>query len=687
MGETIVRVLSVLLKFRTDASSERDANESIAKFARNAMQQLRNIGEVAAAIAFDKVVQNLLKAGSQAEDVAFKFENIYGNLSDAQAAWAEDFANTYNRSATKVKESLTQIQQEMLGFTRASTDAQKQNVSEMSRTIEQAGLNLGAFYGMDSRTAINTLMSAVQGSESALTQLRVGAGGTVTQSRQNAMRQLVDEGSIRDVRSYDRLTNYEKSLVNLRAVLLANKDATDALARSQENYSTLHENFSESLEELRESLGEFFLPTAKKVVDFLTVIVRMGTEVLDGIKSVTDALGITEPLITSIAELFAVIIGMKLATVIGGIVTSFRNLYASLGATNGALSGLSSTAAGTIGIITAMAVVLYDLTNFLNGKESTTGKILEKLGIDAEKAIPFVEGLRAVIIALTVAFIALKVASIATGTALMATPIGWIVAAIAVLIAAIVLVVKHWDSIREKVISVFASIKNTISNVIEWIKAHILDIGLVILGGPVGAIVVLIRHFEELKDVAEKVWNSIKKFFGVGDYKKSGKDMAQMMADGIEEGKSEVENSAEEVAEVVSDNLQFHSPPKKGPLSHFDESMPEMIQLIVGGIKNGLSALREASNEAAGVLGEGFSQIGFAGYGSGMRLMAGVSDASLAMAGGIYNTSNSSRSVTQNITFNQEFNGPETQEQKFARAAERSSEDMTGVLARLLSVS
>lgn len=202
MGETIVRILAAVLRFRVDESSQRDASDAINNFARGAMRQLKAIGEVAAVIAFDKIVQNLLKATSQAEDTAFKFKNIYGDLSDSQEKWAESFADTYKRSATKVKESLASIQHEMLGFTKAGTDAEKRNVAEMSKTIEQAALNLGAFYGLDSKTAINTLLSATQGSEAAMQQFNVGQGTNLVRRRQEAMSQLRDEGSLsRQVRS------------------------------------------------------------------------------------------------------------------------------------------------------------------------------------------------------------------------------------------------------------------------------------------------------------------------------------------------------------------------------------------------------------------------------------------------------------------------------------------------------
>ena len=517
MGENIIRKLMLGIRFIIDPTSERGASDSIARFAQTAMRQLRAIGEVAATIAFDRVVQNLLEATSQAEDTACKFENNYGNLSDAQAAWADEFADTYKRSATKVKESLATIQHEMLGFTKAGTDSEKRNVAELSKAIEEAGLNLGAFYGMDSKTAINTLISATEGSEGALDTFQAGSGRTLVANQQQAMRELVSEGSIANV-SYTNLTPYERALVNLRTVLNANKDATDALARSQGNYSTMQENLQESLQELREVLGEFFLPTAKKIVDFLIRIVRGITNVVEAIKKFTDWLGITEDVVNILALAIAVMTAMGVARWLLGIVNMFRTLVSAAGAATGAVG----TFAGTVGAVVAIALVLLaiiqDLNRFLRGEESRTGGIIEGFGLDAEKCIPIVEGLRNVIIALTAAFVALRIVSIITGKALMATPIGAIVFAIAGLIAILIVVIKHWDDIKKAVSGVIESIRTRIKESIDNLKARVSalfnwfkenaskigDIALIIISvftGPIGIILLLIKHLDKVKEV------------------------------------------------------------------------------------------------------------------------------------------------------------------------------------------
>lgn len=720
--ETIIRILSIIFRFQTDTGSERQAEESVAKFAQSAMKQLKNIGAVAAAIAFDKVVQNLLKATSQAEDTAFVFENIYGELSDTQEEWAEDFANTYNRSATKVKETLAQIQHEMVGFTKAGTDQEKRNVAEMSKTIEEAALNLGAFYGLDSKTAINTLISATEGSDAAMQTFNVGQGKTLTQNRQQAMRELQSEGTLSafSAKSYENLTPYEKSLVNLRTVLNANKEATDALSRSQGNYSTMQENLQESLDELKETLGEFFLPTAKKIVDFLTKIIRGLNDGLQFIKKITDALGLTEPIMESLVMLFAALVAIKVAGWASGVVKSFssivgivQTLMGGVGTFAGGVGnastalvslGDSATAAGStmtgamgaaaastmllLAALAAVVAVVRDITKFLNGEESVTGKALDKLGISAEKAAPYLEALRNILVAVTSALVVLKVVSIATGTAIMATPIGWIIAAIAALIAVIVVVIKYWDKIRDAVTGAFNTIKEKVKAVFDWIKDKIskvpdwaLALSTLFLG-PIGPIILLIRHFDKLKEAAKKAWDFVKRIFGgKGDSRQSGKDMVEEMAEGMEEGKPVLKAKTDEMAQTVDDTLGF-SLPETGPLSDFDKSMPDMVDVMAQGMEKGKPKLLDAASSLAAIIKGAFSVLQNPMV--GLMALNGFNPGTLAMAGGMYGV----RNLTNNITFTQEFNGPEQMDQKLARAAEESADSIidkvTSSLAKLL---
>lgn len=743
MGGIIVSVITALLQIQTDPHSTNAANDAISRFVQNAMHQLRSLGAVAAAIAFDKIVQNLLSATSQAEDTAFVFENIYGDLSESQAKWAEDFADTYNRSAKKVKDSLAQIQHEMVGFTKAGTDEEKRNIAEMSKTIERAALNLGAFYGLDSKTAINTLLSATQGSDAAMQTFNVGQGRELVQNRQLAMKQLYDEGALNaySAKSYESLSLYEKSLVNLRAVLNANTQATDALSRSQENYSTMQENLRESLEELRELLGKFFLPTAKKIVDFLTIIVRALNDMLESILKLTDALGITETVVNMLAGAFAVLVGVRVVGWASSIITALRTMITAATGAGAAGAAASGTIAASLGVTLALLAVVYavikDIDKFLKGENSTTGTILSKLGIDAEKAKPYLEALRNIILLVTIAMVGLRIATLATGTAMMATPVGWIIAAIAALIAVIVVVIKYWDNIRAK-----------IKQGIDWLHEKISKAPLLaamlsaIFTGPIGPIIILIRHFDEIKErvvnffktVKERlvefensipVWlrlivafmmNPIAAIKFLINHIQELRDAAQGFFDWLVRKLNAIPDWMQVLAGPIGwlTLVAEHFDAIKETVQNTIDRIKEFIELVkhpFGGGEvqeedtgggNGSKAWNALKLFNLGFVGDAIQHIrtnssaadllrlfnlGFITDALKLTGVGNVSGSTMAMAGGTYNRN--SRVVNQNITFNQEFKGSEAMEQKISKAAEDSYDSVfdkfTSAVAKLFA--
>lgn len=339
----------------------------------------------------------------------------------------------------------------------------------------------------------------------------------------------------------------------------------------------------------------------------------------------------------------------------------------------------------TLAVLYVAAQVIQDINKFLRGEESKTGNIIEKLGWDAEKAIPFIEGLRNVIVALTIAFTALQIAGMLAGQALLLTPVGLIIVGIAALIAVIVTLVKHWDKVKAAVTNAFNAIKNAITNVFDWIKEKISkvpDWALILSSiflGPIGPIILLIRHFDKLKEAAQKAWQWVKNFFGGKKNRdeavESGEDMVEGMAEGIDKSQATLEASAEEMAGTLADYTHF-SVPKKGPLKDFDQSMPDMIDTMVSGVQRGRLQLAQAASGLAASILVGLTNLSMLGNPLGLG--------TLALAAG---TGGIGTQVTQHITFNQEFNGPEAMEQKVVRASTESVDEITNAVARALDSS
>lgn len=711
MGESIIRTILIAFTYAVNRASQNQANASIQQFVNNAMRSLRALGSVAATIAFDRIVQNLLDAASTAESVQFRFDNIYGELSASQQKWAEDFANTYNRSATVVKNSLASIQQSLIGY---APGGDRTIFAQMSQDIEELGLNLGAFYGMDSQTAVNTLLSAVQGSTGAMQQFGI------TDFAKYRHQAMADVG-ITD-RSYALLTNQEKAMVNYQMVLNANKDAVDALSRSQNNYATKLQNFNESLQELREVLGEFFLPTAKKILDIIIGVVRVMDTVLGGIKRVTDALGLTNWIIGLLTVGIMLLVGIDVVRWGIGIIQILAGLAAQAGITTTSIRGfiqslrsMNFTAVGAAAGITAIVAILLDLINYINGNESVIGKLFERFNIGAEEGVKIAKALRDGIIAMTVAYLAFRIAVLAGSAALAATPIGWLAAGIGLVIGLITLLANNADGFADGFTNAIDGIGTALQNVGAWFRNLFEQIGN------------FFRSIGEWIDAtfgrARELWQGIRGFFR-GDATtgaESGADMVNGMADGIRSAIPNLEDAAEEAAEAVADNVHF-SVPKKGPLSDFDKSMPDMMNMMASGIqRNRNRVIAAAANVASGIksvfstIWQGISPrfeneefnsllpyeggtervsitsrfMDWMAQNNGLlgqavdylALLAGANNTA-QMAGGLV----TSKTITLNptFTFTQTFNADTVGAAEMQAAAEESGEDITSSLARYL---
>lgn len=85
---------------------------------------------------------------------------------------------------------------------------------------------------------------------------------------------------------------------------------------------------------------------------------------------------------------------------------------------------------------------------------------------------------------------------------------------------------------------------------------------------------------------------------------KWGKDIVGGLASGITSVKSNLNVQVKSIAETIKDNIGF-SEPKEGPLSDFHTYMPDMIQLMVKGIKeNKKYAINAVADLAAGMAEE-----------------------------------------------------------------------------------
>lgn len=78
-----------------------------------------------------------------------------------------------------------------------------------------------------------------------------------------------------------------------------------------------------------------------------------------------------------------------------------------------------------------------------------------------------------------------------------------------------------------------------------------------------------------------------------------GHDMIQNLIDGIKSKWDDFKNTVVEIADTIAEYVHF-SEPDKGPLSNFHTFMPDMIDLMVSGINQGIPKLQQAMGNMTG---------------------------------------------------------------------------------------
>lgn len=137
--------------------------------------------------------------------------------------------------------------------------------------------------------------------------------------------------------------------------------------------------------------------------------------------------------------------------------------------------------------------------------------------------------------------------------------------------------IKEWitetlNNIHDKFKEIFDKIKEAVSEKIDRVKETIIN-------GIEAAV-------DYIKSLPEKFYNW-------------GSEMVQNLIDGIQSKIDAVKAKVSELASAIAGYIHF-SEPDVGPLSNFHEFMPDMIDLMVKGIDQGIPRLQSAMNGLAG---------------------------------------------------------------------------------------
>lgn len=164
-----------------------------------------------------------------------------------------------------------------------------------------------------------------------------------------------------------------------------------------------------------------------------------------------------------------------------------------------------------------------------------------------------------------------------------------------------------WETIKATATTVFESIKTFIANTWEGIKANTAS-------ACEGIKSTLSNTWESIKSNAVSAFDGIKSSIsnawrGITESARNwGSDMGNNIASGIRSAYNTVSNAASGLANNIRSYLHF-SEPDKGGLSDFHTYMPDMIDLLVSGIKNNEYKAANAAADLARSISNAMSDV------------------------------------------------------------------------------
>lgn len=715
-----IRDIGILFGYEVDKSTESNVESSIKSLKETATKLLGGVAVVVAVKKAAQFVQDCVTIASEVEEMENKFDVVFDSLGKQVDQWAQDYADAIGRNKNTIKGYLADQQNLLVGF-----GMTREAGAELSKQMTTLALDLASFANMDEDTAVNAMTKAVMGQSEAAKTL----GAVLNDdTRAQAMLAMGLSGT------YESLDQLTKMQVNYQAILSQSPDAIGDCERSLGSYESTTRQFQAKLLEVKQLIGQFFMPTFQKVLSYgtrgLTVLRNIIQKISDFSAKVGGAEKIIKVLGIALAATFAITNAAKIAK----MVEQVGNLAKKFGSAH-------SKALLVFAIILLLVLIVQDFIAFMKGDNSLIGSLFDKAGIGADNARQTIlnawETIKGFLLkawgvikgAAETIFGALSAWWAENGEAVKASfekIWGAIKTLCETLWKALSGAAKtifgalkaFWDQWVGTILSVFETIWNTLISLIQpflnALAALIDFLANVFTGNWQGAWQavkdfaaaiwqMLVNIITGAWDVITTIWSAVVDFFsgifqnvwdaivekvtGIKDsivngfqaaidWIKSlpeqaiqwGADIIDGIVSGIKSAVGKIGDAVSGVASTIKSFLGF-SEPEDGPLSDFHTYMPDMMDLMTQGITAGKEKVKAALEVVTG----------------DMSVIAKSNVVSPGTARTASTGGNTSRTVTQNVEINNQFNGDRAGQEKSAEAMDKAADDSTAQMARALA--
>ncbi len=717
-----IREIFIALGYDVDRNSESRAEDSIKSLKSTASKLLGAIGIGFSLTQLNAITEEFTRVNDQ-------IRNSTSHLGDQATIQKQILASanatrTSYEDSAKVISNLVHENSELFGtideavkFNNAATmlfkSAGKTN-EQIAGLMEAINKSFAKGY-VDSET----ISQLLEQSPEAVALLNKQLGTTSDQ-----LEEMASQGTmtVADLKAafVDNAGAIEKSFGNVKY------NVTDALTNIRNQWGLWVASMNESLG-ITEIIGTTMVKVFSKGMDVLR---RVQTRV----EWLADKLGGTEKLFKLIGIVAASAFGVMALPKVLGFLAAIKKIDRALLATKMKVLAL-------IAVVAMIALLIEDFIAFMRGDESLIGTMFDKAGIGAEnarqaiitawnaiksflaKAWEFIKQLAQTIFGALSAWwaengeaVKESFTRIWEGIKTLCETLWNALSSVAQTIFEALKV--FWETWGETIMQVFSTIWNTLVSLIQpfldALAALIDFLANVFTGNWQGAWQaiqdfavaiwqMIVSVITGAWDIITSIWSKLGEIFGgifdaaktaiveritaikdaivngftaAIDWIKSlpaqafqwGADIIQGIVNGIKSCVGAIGDAVGGIANKIKSFLGF-SEPEDGPLSNFHTYMPDMIDLMAQGIEAGKNRMVKA----LGVLTEGMSVAAQSNI---------VSPDTIGKAGG---GSGASRSITQNVNINNQFNGDRAGQEKSSEAMDKASSDATSEMARAIA--
>jgi hypothetical protein len=253
-------------------------------------------------------------AAGDAEEIANKFNVVFGDNADAVRTWAEAYGDSVGRATTSIMSFASTLQDTFvpMGFARSEA-------TQLSTQLTKLAIDVASFNNAADADVLNAFQSALVGNHE--TVRRYGIVITEASLQQEALRSKIIETN-------RPLTNQEKVQARLNLLLKGSEDAIGDAARTQDSYANQVKRLNEQWKEFSEALGKEVLPIITKLVGAMADLLGALEGNMDRVVGYT----------TAIAGLATAFYGLRTATKLAG--KALKGFKASTIAASGGIAAL-----------------------------------------------------------------------------------------------------------------------------------------------------------------------------------------------------------------------------------------------------------------------------------------------------------------------------------------------------------